>query len=230
MVKWSNLFRGMSFRELVISRLGQLVGAPILRGHVVYVPHDAISTEHPGATAGFHFGTTWMDGTTFCAPADFDEIDNAADLPIIAAFLAWLNVGDHHTCRQWFVQRHGAKKLLRLLDMQGGFGHFDESVGFGLIAGMVHSKFYLNHDLTIRVTWESLASASEVIRHVPDDAIRDCFDGIPSQWKIGPDYVASAIERTLVAKPLVESILRAGNPTIQDSEIERRTLYMPHVD
>src|SRR5260370_38147756 len=59
LVKWHPSGHGAKacYNELITSRLGQLLGAPILRGGVIYVAHCIISPDPriEGATAGFRF-------------------------------------------------------------------------------------------------------------------------------------------------------------------------------
>src|SRR5260370_33150986 len=62
LVKWPPSGHGAKacYNELITSRLGQLLGAPILRGGIIFVAHDIISPDHRNseATARFHFGVS----------------------------------------------------------------------------------------------------------------------------------------------------------------------------
>jgi hypothetical protein len=88
LVKWSPSPHGTKacFNELVASRLGQLIDAPILRGIVVYVPDEIIPAEHrvEAAKPGFHFAMTRMLGENFVAPGHYAEIANSSELPAAA--------------------------------------------------------------------------------------------------------------------------------------------------
>jgi hypothetical protein len=77
LVKWSPSPHGNKacFNELVASRLGQLIDAPILRGIIVYVSDEIIPMDHraEGAKPGFHFAVTRMPGENFVAPGHYAE-------------------------------------------------------------------------------------------------------------------------------------------------------------
>jgi hypothetical protein len=135
LVKWSPSPHGNKacFNELIASRLGQLIDAPILRGIIVYVADKIIPPDHraDGATAGFHFGVTRMLGENFVAPAHYNEIENSSELPAAAVHLAWLAVGDQQGHNQYLqrieVEDHGVikkTKRFKLIDMGQMFGNF----------------------------------------------------------------------------------------------------------
>ena len=108
LVKWCPSPHGSKpcLNELVASRLGQLVGAPIPRGGVVYVPDEVIPPEHRGVGGkpGFHFGVARMEGENFIPASHYNEIANDSELPFAAVFLTWLVVGDQEGHYQ-YLQR-----------------------------------------------------------------------------------------------------------------------------
>jgi hypothetical protein len=118
LVKWSPSPHGNKacFNELVASRLGQLIDAPILRGIIVYVSDDIIPADHraDGATPGFHFAVTRMQGENFVAPGHYAEIENGSELPAAAVHLAWLAIGDQQGHNQYLqrleYEEHGVIK------------------------------------------------------------------------------------------------------------------------
>lgn len=110
LVKWHPSPHGAKacYNELIASRLGQLVDAPILRGSVVFVADDVIPDEHRkdgGAKEGFHFGVARVPGQNF-KEAHYTDIQNHSELPMAAAFLAWLNVGDQEGHNQFLRLQH----------------------------------------------------------------------------------------------------------------------------
>jgi hypothetical protein len=110
LVKWNRSkepFHGSKacFNELVASRLAQLIGGPVLRGAVVFVSEE-LAARDSRAKPGLHFGVTRMEGETiharrlksgeqFVVSHYLQEACNQDLLPVAAAFLAWLRVGDH---------------------------------------------------------------------------------------------------------------------------------------
>jgi hypothetical protein len=133
-VKWHPSPHGQKacYNELVASRLGQLIGAPILRGCVVFVPDDVIPADHRaiGAREGFHFAVTRMDGEDFVPAKHYAEITNMAILPSAAVQLAWLHVQDqvgHNQFMENAVDPAAGHllKLFRLVDMGAMLGSWN---------------------------------------------------------------------------------------------------------
>jgi hypothetical protein len=193
LVKWHPSRHGAkaSYNELVASRLGQLVGAPILRGAVVYVPDEIIPDDHraDGAVAGFHFGVARMEGENFVPTMHYAEIENAAELPAAAVFLAWLAVGDQEGHNQYLQrlevrQQAGpakATKRFRLIDMGQMFGSFAWDAHNVL---PVHDAYALPSHLRERTTWAKLEPAMDELRAVADEAIQNCFIDYPTVWDV----------------------------------------------
>jgi hypothetical protein len=105
LVKWHRTtepFHGAKscFNDLVVLRLGQLIGAPVLRGSVIYVPDTVAAPEQAG---GLHFGLPRMVGRDVRKIAGTEHadvqhflpgIENLEQLPASAALLSWLRVQD----------------------------------------------------------------------------------------------------------------------------------------
>ena len=221
LIKWHPSRHGAKacYSELVASRLGQLIGAPILRGTVVYVPDERIPDEHrqDGAAAGFHFGTTRMEGDNFLPPQHYQEIENLSQLPLAAVHLAWLAVGDQQTHNQ-FLQRleiddQGSRKSPRfmLIDMGQMFGDFKWTAG----SVRNHTAYQLPQHMVEKLTADSLAPAIKALRAVDEDAIRSCFADCPEEWDVPEADKSAGIEVALHGQNQIEGILRDGNPALK---------------
>jgi hypothetical protein len=220
LVKWHPSVQGPKacYNELVASRLGQLIGAPILRGVVVYVPDAIIPADHraDGATAGFHFAATMMEGDNFLPTQHYGEIENSSQLPSAAVHLAWLNVGDQQSHNQ-FLQRRDARpggpgKTVRfmLIDMRFMFGG-PAWVGSTL---QPHTSYALPPHLADKLTLAKLQPTLDALRGAPDAAIRDCFESRPAEWNITDQDVAQGIAVAIHGRDRIDEIIKAGNPTI----------------
>lgn len=224
LVKWHPSVHGdkACFNELVASRLGQLIGAPILRGSVVYVPAEIIPADHQadGAQPGFHFAVTRMDGENFVPTQHYAEIENASELPMAAVHLGWLAVGDQEGHNQYLqrleIKRDGypptTTKRFKLIDMGQMFGHFSWTAA---TAGAAHTAYKLPTHLAGALTLAKLQPAMVALRAVSPDAIRDCFMDCPEEWNIPTADKEAAAARSVVAAAQIEAIIRGGNTTLQ---------------
>jgi hypothetical protein len=222
LVKWSPSPHGAKacFNELVASRLGQLIDAPILRGIVVYVPDEIIPDDHrkEAAKPGFHFGVTRMIGENFVAPGHYTEIDNSSELPAAAVHLAWLDVGDQQGHNQ-FLQRLEREeggvlkktKHFKLIDMGQMFGNFswtDASVA------VVHAGYQLPTHLVPHLTKAKLGPAIDQLQKISDGDILECFQDCPTTWGISDQEKAAGAKRAIAAKQTIDKIIFDGNPAI----------------
>src|SRR3712207_6310664 len=83
LVKWHPSVHGITatYSELIASRLGQLIDAPVVRGTVVYIDSDLLPQELQDKGAqSFHVGFSHLEGQDF-TEADYDAIDNKLSLP-----------------------------------------------------------------------------------------------------------------------------------------------------
>jgi hypothetical protein len=192
LVKWSPSPHGTKacFNELVASRLGQLIDAPILRGIVVYVPDEIIPDDHrtEGAKPGFHFAVTRMLGENFIAPGHYEDIENSSELPAAAVLLSWLAVGDHQGHNQYLQRLEREEsgvikktKRFRLIDMGQMFGDFNWSAGS---VAKVHTSYKLPGHLANHLTKATLATAIDQLAQLPDSIIEECFQDCPGAWGI----------------------------------------------
>src|SRR5215217_6012202 len=106
LVKWHPSVHGITatYSELVASRLGQLIEAPVVRGMVVHVDPDLLppGLQDKGAQP-FHVGFTHLEGQDF-TEADYDAIDNKLSLPRAAVQLAWLQIEDQQGHNQYLYR------------------------------------------------------------------------------------------------------------------------------
>lgn len=216
LVKWHPSPHGAkaTYNELVASRLGQLIGAPILRGMVVYVPDEIIPPDHraDGATPGFHFAVTQMEGENFVPAQHYKEIANAAELPIAGVFLSWLHVGDQDGHNQ-FLQRRmtdsagGSKptKHFKLIDMGQMYGDFAWTAAS---VAAVHQSYHMPDHLAAELTPEKLAPALDELLNVDDAAISQCFSDRPAEWNVSDSDATAGATRATQAKNSIREIIK----------------------
>lgn len=219
LVKWHPSQHGTKacYNELVASRLGQLIGSPILRGGVVYVPSDIIPADHKvfGATGGFHFGVFRMAGTNFLPASHYTDIDNASELPFAAVFLAWLAVGDQEGHNQFLQQMEVAgtiTKLFKLVDMGFMFGTPNWSAPG---VGNVHTSYRIPLHLAAQLSMAKLTPAIKALQVISDADIGECFDDYPEDWNIPRPDRDAAVARVCAARDNIEKIIRTGNASIK---------------
>lgn len=224
LVKWHPSRHGNKacYNEIVASRLGQLLGAPILRGLLVYVPDEIIPADHraDGGTPGFHFAVTRMEGENFVPAQHYVELENSSELPFAAVHLAWLAVGDQEGHNQ-FLQRlelrqHGSPprltKYFRLIDMGQMFGNWNWDAATVVTPP---NKYRLPSHLADKLTWEKLGPAIQSLTAIDESSIRACFDDIPDEWNVSTVDRQAAVTRVLAARMQIEAIVRNGNPAIK---------------
>jgi hypothetical protein len=223
LVKWHPSPHGAKacYNELVASRLGQLISAPILRGAVVYVPDDIIPADHraDGAMAGFHFAMTMMEGENFVPAQHYSEIQNSSELPMAAVHLAWLAVGDQQGHNQYFqrleLRRPGASavttKYFRLIDMGQMFGSCNWDAAS---VQNVHTSYKLPPHLAAMLKRDSLLAAIADLNGVDETAIRDCFADCPDTWGVPEADRLAGATRAITARRTISDIIRAGNSGI----------------
>jgi hypothetical protein len=224
LVKWHPSQHGPKacYNELVASRIGQLIEAPILRGGAVYLADEIIPVEHRavGATAGFHFGMAHMKGENFVPAQHYREIANIAALPAAAILLAWLAVGDQEGHNQYLHQKveenPGAAptmtKHFRLIDMGQMFGAWSWSAP---AVAVCHDRFALPRHMVAELSWVKLQPAIADAAAITDEAIRACFEDCPEEWAVSPLDRQGGAARVIAARGSLEAILRNGNPDIK---------------
>jgi hypothetical protein len=222
LVKWSPSPHGNKacFNELVASRLGQLIDAPLLRGIVVYVAAEIIPADHAadGATAGFHFAVTRMLGENFVAPAHYTEIENGSELPAAAVHLAWLAVGDQQGHNQYLqrieIEEHGVvkkTKRFKLIDMGQMFGNFSWTAGS---VANVHTTYQLPGHMIPHLSKAKLAPTIEQLTNLQDSIIEACFQECPAGWGVPDSDKTAGAQCAIKAKKTIGDIIFNGNPSI----------------
>lgn len=220
LVKWHPSGHGAKacYNELVASRLGQLISAPMLRGCVVYVPDDVIPADHKsfGAKAGFHFAVTRLVGENFVPVRHYAEIENTSELPTAAVLLAWLAIGDQEGHNQ-YLQRETrddqgtakATKRFLLVDMGQMFGNWNWT------GDTPHNSYRIPSHIVDKVSTLSLSPAIVQLKNVSDEDIRACFEDRPSGWNVTDADVDAGIRRAVAARDEIESIIKTGNPGLK---------------
>jgi hypothetical protein len=222
LVKWWPSPHGNKacFNELVASRLGQLIDAPILRGIVVYVPDEIIPPEHRAEAArpGFHFAVTRMLGENFVAPGHYNDIENSSDLPAAGVHLAWLAIGDQQGHNQYLqrleYEEHGVirkTKRFKLIDMGQMFGNFSWTA---TTVARAHHTYQLPTHLAAHLTRANLAHAFDQLAQLADSAIKECFQDCPDTWEISDEDKSAGAQCAIQAKQTITTIIFDGNPTI----------------
>jgi hypothetical protein len=222
LVKWYPSVHGTKacFNELVASRLGQLINAPILRGVIVYVPDDIIPTDHraDGATPGFHFAVTRMLGENFVAPGHYADIENHSELPAAAVLLSWLATGDQQGHNQYLQRLEREEngvikktKRFKLIDMGQMFGDFNWTAAN---VAQVHVNYVLPPHLANHLSKASLAVAIDQLKQLADTVVEECFQDCPDTWAISPADKTAGATRANAAKKTIEDIIYNGNPGI----------------
>jgi hypothetical protein len=224
LVKWSPSPHGRKacFNELVASRLGQLIDAPILRGIIVYVSDEIIPADHRAEAAkpGFHFAVTRMLGENFVAPGHYAEIANSSELLAAAVHLAWLAVGDQQGHNQ-YLQRveyedNGVVKKtkhFKLIDMGQMFGNFNWTAA---TVATVHSTYQLPVHLAALLTKPKLEPAIAQLSTLTDAVIEECFQDCPDTWNISAEDKSAGAKCAIQAKHTINDIIYEGNPTIKE--------------
>ncbi len=223
LVKWhpsvQNYAKGC-YNELVASRLGALIGAPLLRGTVVYVGDDVIPPDQrrDGAVVGFHFATMRMRGRNFRPTPHYPRIRNKAELPNAAVLLAWLAVGDaerniyfQHTV---VTNRVGARRRsdrFTLIDMGMAFGTHCWSAA---AVAEPHAAYTLPKHMLPHLTRANLAPAIARLQALTRDDIVACIADRPAEWVIAAADVAALEQRLIASRDTIARILYAGNPGI----------------
>lgn len=221
LVKWHPSPHGSKacYNELVASRIGQLLGAPILRGTVVYVPDEIIPADHraDGARPGFHFAVARMEGENFVPAQHYSEIENSSQLPFAAVHLAWLAIGDQEGHNQYLQRSESAvgtsRRRVRFMLIDMGFMLGSPAWTAGTV-GAVHASYRLPRHLADKLSAAKLQPALELIRSISEPDVRNCFHDVPEEWTITDDERDAAVRRTLTAQAHVEQILRAGNAEV----------------
>ncbi len=224
LVKWHPSSHGTKacYNELVASRLGQLIDAPILRGIVVYVPDEVIPEDHRkiGAKPGFHFGVFQMKGTNFIPAQHYAEIENSAELPLAAVFLSWLCVGDQEGHNQ-YLQRLEIKqegfppketKNFKMIDMGAMYANRNWTASN---VATVHDRYKIPTHIAEKLTAEKLQPAIDTLKKVDESLIRECFEDCPNEWNVPQEDKDGGALRAVAARDKIEEIIKNGNPSIK---------------
>lgn len=221
LVKWHPSAHGPKacYNELVASRLAQSLGAPVLRGMVVYVPDDVIPPDHRaiGAREGFHFGVTKMNGCDFVPTQHYSQISNPGDLPAAAVHLAWLRIADQAGHNQWLeetvdINQQGVK-MFKLVDMGFMFTSPNWTAATLATLGLTYT---LPAHILDRVNKANLGPAIARLKALPTSEIEACFNNdVPDEWMISTQDRQAAVRQATDAQKKIEDILANGNPSLK---------------
>ena len=217
LVKWQPSAHGLTsaYSELIASRVGQLINAPIARAMVVHIHMALLPPEQRARLAQpFHVGFTYLPGSNFTAQ-DYARIENTAALPAAALHLAWLQVGDQEGHNQYLNQLEQVlpdntrRKLnqFSLIDQACLFGSHDWS---NAALDQPASPYRMPSHLKAQLSMERLAPVVQQVQSLADCDIRSCFESYPQQWGIDPRLITRAIEYTLKRRDHLADILRAN--------------------
>jgi hypothetical protein len=217
LVKWHPSNHGITstYSELVASRLGQLIDAPVVRGTVVHIDMDLLPPEIAArVTQPFHVGFTYSSGQNF-AEADYAGIKNTAALPAAAVLLAWLQVGDQESHNQYLYQLEQVlpDKTTRrmnhfiLVDLAAVCGQHDWSNHALDNPGTPHT---LPKHMQSRVKMDDVGPVLEVVNGLAEEDIRECCGSYPASWGIGDGLTKKLAKYVLDRRHHLAAILQAN--------------------
>ncbi len=216
LVKWQPSIHGKTstYSELVASRLGQLLDAPVIRGTVVHIDPELLPPEVADKGAQpFHVGFAYLEGGDF-RDSDFDQIDNKLALPRAAVQLAWLQIADQEGHNQYlyrterFLPDGTRRKTQRfiVIDQAAMCGSHDWSSQ----DLQPDSGYMLPASLRNRVDMKSVRPILEELSSVEEEDIRACFDSRPDSWEIPDELANKATDFVLERRQHLETILKSN--------------------
>lgn len=214
LIKWHPSGHGFTatYSELVASRLGQLIEAPVVRGTVVYVDPNLLPPEVAGnVSQQFHVGFTYMEGQNF-SDADYGKVENQLSLPRAAVQLAWLQMGDQEGHNQYLYRTEQIlpdntrrkKNHFIVIDQAAIYGTHDWSAA----DLQPDSAYNLPAPLKNRVAWDSVEPILEELRSIEEGEIRACFNSHPEAWGITDQLVDKVTDFVLERRNHLDDVLR----------------------
>ena len=215
LVKWHPSSHGLTstYSELIASRLGQLINAPIARGLIVYVEMDLVPEElRQRVCQPFHVGFTYLAGDNF-TDKDFESIHNSSALSTAIVHLAWLQVGDQEGHNQYLYQLEQVlpdkttrkMKQFMLIDQACLFSQHDWT---NSPLDHPESPYSVPSRLRTRVAFKSVEQAIELACSLEEATIRSCFDQYPDTWALNPDAASRAADYLVKRRSHLPDILR----------------------
>lgn len=217
LVKWHPSSHGLTctYSELIASRLGQLIGAPLVRGTVVYVDVALLPPDIAArVTQPFHVGFTYSPGQNF-SPNDYDQLKNRGSFPAAAVHLAWLQVGDQGGHNQYLYQLEQVlpdkttRKMNHYILIDQAFicgspdwsknDLRDPAVPYTL---PLHLKRY--------VTMAQVEPLLHAVELLDETEIRACFGSYPEGWGITDEHVQKVTTFILDRRRHLPDVLRAN--------------------
>jgi hypothetical protein len=215
-VKWHPSNHGFTatYSELISSRLGQLIEAPIVRGTVVYVDRRLLPPEVAGRVGQpYHLGFTYSAGRNF-SEADYANIQNPPALPAAAVLLAWLQVADQESHNQYLYQ---LERVLpdRTTRKMNHFILVDQAAICGTWdwrdADLQPDAAYdLPPHLKSRVSMDDLEPVVETLSSIEEQDVRTCLDAYPDGWGITPEHVDKITGYLLDRRNHLGDVLRSN--------------------
>lgn len=215
-VKWHPSGHGFTatYSELVASRLGQLIEAPVVRGTVVYVEPDLLPPELTAQMVQpFHVGFTYSQGKGFRAD-DYAQIKNTMSLPAAAVQLAWLQIedqeGEDHNQYLYQLEQVLPDKTTRkmnhfiVVDQAAICGTHDWSDA----TPQPNAPYNLPSHLKSRVSMDAMEPVLETVMSLDEEEIRSCFGSYPAGWDIKDHHVNKVTEFVLERRDHLADVLR----------------------
>ena len=198
LVKWHPSIHGLTatYSELVASRLGQLINAPVIRGAIVRVAKDLLP---PGidqmVDQEFHIGFTYVNGKNFTFQ-DYPGLANGGSLPSAAVLLAWLHMGDHdHHSKNKFMRQFQSEdnegetiniKEFVLIDLSAIYGLDDWN---SCLFGSPEKEYVLPQHFCERINLDDASAVVQQVVGLEEEEIISCLDFYPDEWRINAEAV-----------------------------------------
>jgi hypothetical protein len=216
LVKWHPSSHGLtsSYSELVASRLGQLIDAPVIRGTVVYVDPELLPLgQLAGRDQPFHVGFTYLPGQNF-QEDDYLSIGNSSALPAAAVQLAWLQIGDQEGHNQFLARLEQVlpdkttRKLNQfiIVDQASMCASHNWST---LELNSPQASYRLPRHLGRRLSMPAVEPVIADVQALDSDTIRACFEDFPPEWGITREMVDKVASFVLRRRQHLSDILRA---------------------
>ena len=216
-VKWHPSNHGLTctYSELVASRLGQLIEAPVVRGTVVYVDNMLLPPDLMNrVNQQFHVGFTYSLGQNF-SEQDYQKIQNTASLAAAAVQLAWLQVADQDGHNQFLYQM---EKILpdKTTRKMNHFVIIDQAMICNsgdwtqVNLDSTNPSYTLPKHLKSRVRIDDVLRVTDQLSQIDEDAIRKCLEAAPEEWHIPREDILKLGDFLVARRNHLHDIMQAN--------------------